>query len=516
MHKIPKRYWWGVGIWVALFSFYSITAWQQLPWPVFSSPDETANYAFAQQARATGSTYIPTTAPGAPRSVINTGTRLVPGSFVFFPHLLGFVGKVSGTFGMLMFGPALAASAVLAWFFFTRRVFGSRTIAWVSTVFLASFPTFWFYAGRGLWQNGVFTSLLILSIAATAWAWRTRFWGTSAVCGLVWGITVVVRPSEFSWIAPGVIVGLLLAWRYIPWRQVGVATLCAFVPTLCLVLFQWQTYESPAAIGYRPAGAFSPAPIVQQLNTFQQVKNVFFPFGTNPRTAWEHFRDYGVQPVSYAVLPGLAGLLWLAWRSPRPARHFLAASAVSGVFLVLLYGNYRFIEYPAVREAVLDGSYLRYWLPLAILLALGWGGAIRAISGTRTGRTVGFVLLAGALALNVTLLVSDRTIGLAQTTPRIREAQAQSRWIIKNTPADAVVIAGSRDKLVFPRRHAIGFDGTVPASMDLGDDPDRLPTYILLSNAGQVSLLENAFPTLVGATPVIGPAGLALVRLQTR
>jgi len=516
MSSIPKRYWWVGGIWLVLFGLYSLTAWQQLSWPVFSSPDETANFAFAQQDRHTSNTLIPTTAPGAPRGIINTGKALVPGSFVFFPHLTGFVGKVSGTFGMLMLGPALAASAVLAWWFFVRRLFDSSVVAWTSSAVLATFPTFAFYAGRGLWQNGVFVSLLILSIAATAWAWRVRHWGVSAGTGLLWGVLLAIRPSEISWLLPGLVAGALLGWRHIPWKHIAVAAACAVVPIACLFIFQQRTYGSATSIGYRPAGALDPSPIVQNLNTFQQVKNVFFPFGTNPKTAWENFRTYGVTPVAYVVLPTLVGVFWLAWRAPASARRFLLTAIVAGFFLALLYGNYRFVEYPAVREAVLDGSYLRYWLPLVPLVALGVGGLVQALGQHRFGRRLGWVLAGGIVAVNVSLFLFDNTVGLVRTLPRLREAQAESRWIASVTPSHAVIVAGSRDKLVFPYRHAIGFNGTVPSALTLGDAPARFPTYILLSNASQIDLLPAAFPDLVASERVVGPNGLTIVRLAPR
>lgn len=515
MRNLPKRYWWGIGIWLALFAFYSLTAWQQLPWPVFSSPDETANYAFAQQDRLTSATIIPTDFLGAPRSVINTGTALLPASFVFFPHLIGFVGKVAGTFGMLMFGPMLAASAVLAWFGFVRRLFASRTAAWVSSILLATFPTFWFYASRGLWQNGVFTSLLILSIVATAWAWRARYFGSSALAGVLWGVTIAIRPSEISWLAPGVMVALLLAWRQVPWKQIGIAALCACVPVLCLFLFQLQTYNSPTTIGYRPDGAFAPAPIVRQLNSFQKVKNVFFPFGTKPVVAWEKFTTYGVEPLAYAVLPALLGMLWLGWRAPKTARHFIFASAVSGFFLILLYGNYNFVEFPAIRGPVLDFSYLRYWLPLVLLVSLGWAGIVGALHQP-LARRFAYVLFGSVVVINVTLLLGDHTIGLALTSPRIRDAKAQSRWVVAQTPVNALIVAGSRDKIVFPRRHAIGFNGAVPSGLDLGDAPRQFPTYILLASPNQFTLLGALFPTLQSDEPVVGPDGITLVRLRPR
>ncbi len=255
---------------------------------------------------------------------------------------------------------------------------------------------------------------------------------------------------------------------------------------------------------------------MQELGTFQQVKNVFFPFGTNPKVAWKTFTTYGTRPLSYVIYPAVAGLLWLLWRAPAAGKRFLTAGLVAGLFLFVLYGNYRFVEYPAVREAVLDGSYLRYWLPFVLLVALGWGGLVQGLQSIKVGKLFGYVFVGTVLVLNLAVLLTDNTIGLLHTTPRVREAQTQSRWLVANTPANAVVVAGSRDKLVFPRRHAIGFNGTIPSGLDLGFAAANFPTYIVLSNATQDTLLSTAFPTLLSDEPLVGPGGLSLVQLHQR
>ncbi len=503
-------------IWLGLFGVFGIPAWQTLQWPVFSSPDETANYSFAQQGKTTSQTRIPTVLPGAPRSVLNNGTALVPGSFVFFPHLLGFIGKVLGTFGMLMFGPALAATAILAWWFFLKRSFGSP-VAWWSTVMLVSFPTFWFYAGRGMWQNGVFTSLLIFGLWCGQQAWRTRWWGSAMLTGLVWGTALTIRPSEVSWVVPGLVVFTLLAWKRIPWRMTLIAGVVALVPILALFAFQKQTYGEVAAVGYRTNGVFSPSPIVQELNTLQQVKNVFFPFGTKPGVAWERLKTYAVGPLGYILIPGAIGIVWLGIRKWKATmfRAVLVGSVVAGFLLVVLYGNYKFVEFPAIREPVLDLSYLRYWLPLAPLAALGCGYIFGMLqSRSMIARRFSWVLGTAIVVVSLTLLMTDNTIGILHTWPRVAEAQAQSRWLISQIPERSVVLAGSRDKLVFPRRHAIGFDGTIPpGDTQYTDLPAGAGLFIILSNPDQQYLVTQRFPGKIQSSPLVGPGGITLVEL---
>lgn len=504
-------------LWLGLFGFYSVTAWQQLRWPVFSSPDETANFAFAQQVRHAGVAAIPTSLPGSPRSVINTDTQLVPGSFVFFPYLIGMVGKFFGTFGMLMFGPALAATAMLA-FWSLMRDFLGRQGARFAALTLATFPTFWFYASRGLWQNGVFVSTLILALWLTVRAWQVRTWGVSLLAGFGWGVALAIRPSEVSWVVPTLVIFLLMSWKAVPWRHVGLACLAALVPLLALLAFQQQSYGKLAAGGYRE-GAFEPAPIVRSLSMFQQAKNVFFPFGTNPDTAWQRFTTYGIGPLAYVAIPGLLGFFWLTarrWRV-RQQRAVLVSTLVGAGLLVLLYGNYRFIEFPAVREPVLDYSYLRYWLPLAMVESLGLGALLNAVRKSSTGKKVALVLGAGFIALSLSLIVLDTTIGLRWSIPRISRWQTQSQWLVNATPAGSVIIAGSSDKVIFPRRHVIGYDGIIqPGTASFGDVPAGTPVFALTSTAMQRSLVVQRYPTYVVGEALLGPIGVVLFPLSLR
>jgi len=504
----------GLLFWLGLFGFFSFTAWQQLSWPVFSSPDETANFSFAQQVRNTGVAAIPTSLPGSPRSIINNGTQLVPGSFAFFPYLIGIIGKVFGTFGMLMFGPALAAAAIIAFWSILREPLG-RYGAWFAAAALATFPTFWFYASRGLWQNGVFINMLIIAVWLTIKAWKAQMWAISLLAGFVWGLALAIRPSEVSWLAPALVIFLLLSWKTIPWRQVGLACLAAIVPLIALFAFQQQTYGKFSAGGYRES-AFEPAPIVRSLSTFQQVKNVFFPFGTNPEIAWQKFTTYGIGPLAFIAIPGLIGFLYLIVRNWRQKqfRNALISLTIGAGLLVLLYGNYRFIEFPAVREPVLDYSLLRYWLPLAVLESLGICALVISAKRFIVSKSITAVLGGGILVFSLALIGFDNTIGLRWTLPRISHWQEQSRWLVNNTPPGSLVIAGSNDKLIFPRRHVIGYDGIIqPGTGDVGNLSSKTRVYAITSNIMQRGLLEQRYPAYTVDEPLVGPEGVVLFPL---
>jgi hypothetical protein len=181
---------------------------------------------------------------------------------------------------------------------------------------------------------------------------------------------------------------------------------------------------------------------------------------------------------------------------------------------VLLYGNFRFIEYPAVREPVLDYSLLRYWLPLAVLESLGICALVISTKRFIVAKSITAVLGGGILVFSLALIGFDNTIGLRWTLPRISHWQEQSRWLINNKPPGSLVIAGSIDKLIFPRRHVIGYDGIIqPGTGDVGNLSSKTRVYAITSNIMQRGLLEQRYPAYTVDEPLVGPEGVVLFPL---
>ncbi len=501
---------------LALFAFYSVTAWHVINLPVFSSPDETANFRFAQQVRATGVPSTSTTLPGSPRSVLNTGIALVPGSFPFFPWLLGQIGHLAGTFGILMLGPILATLAVFAWYSFLRRIGGPKRFALYATVIFATFPITWFYASRGLWQNGVFTSGIVLCLWLTAFTLKHRQWYFSILTGLVWGVTIMIRPSEVSWIAFGALVFVVSQWKRIPWRLVGIVVVTAVLPFILALSIQRMTYGNATTVGYRTEGILAPAATLVHASVLAKVSNIFFPFGMNIRTAARTFWHQYVYLFWFLFFPSAAGicLLFFRKRSPNYVRWLLGAGCVSAFFLVMLYGNYQFIEYPVSRVPTLDSSYERYWLPLILLTSVGSGWLLYVMRRWQIGKFVMTLLLAGWLGWSSWTLWQTN-IGVRYSFPLFTQWQQQVRWVEASTSTNAVLVGV--DKVVRPPRHAIGTNRNSPINVTILASIARTktPIYLLITTPSAVPEVVGSYPGFRAATVVIGPGGLTLAELQS-
>ena len=287
----------------------------------------------------------------------------------------------------------MAATAILLHFGRSLEILLVGKGALFATLTLATFPTFWFYRQPGLVAEwGIHQRAYHLVVVDNSCVESAHVEHQPA-CGFHVGVALAIRPSEISWVAPALVTFLLLSWKTVPWRHVGLACLAAVVPLLALLAFQQQSYGKLAAGGYRES-AFEPAPIARSLSTFKQVKNVFFPFGTKPDIAWQRFTTYGIGPVAYVAIPGLLGFCWLLarrWRN-RPQRAVLVSILVGSSLLVLLYGNFRFIEFPAVRTPVLDFPRSGTGCPWRCWRVWGLGALLTAARHFATGRKVALVL----------------------------------------------------------------------------------------------------------------------------
>ncbi|MFA6587781.1 MAG: glycosyltransferase family 39 protein [Patescibacteria group bacterium] len=517
--NLPNRYAYIVLIWLVLFIFYGLTAWKVLSLPVFSSPDETANYIFATQYKNTGQIPIPMDIylPGSWRSIINNGQAFVPGSFTFFPALLGLIGKIFQKFGILMFGPALAATAIVCWWYFVKKITDNKASAWFAAVFLASLPIYWFYANRGLWQNGIFTSLLIINLYLLIIAWEKKFWPISLLTGVMWGTMVAIRPSEAVWLIVGLLVVLVINWRKLPYKQMLIAIIGGVLPLVILFGLQKQTYGNYLSIGYKPTSALEPSATLQETDSYHKLKNIFFPFGTDSNRAIKTFSKNAVKPLTYIFITGIVCLVWLLSdkKANKRTKYFIISGLVGGLALILLYGNYKFIEYPVSDEATLGSSYLRYWLPLFIIISFsfGWSGS-RLFSANKFLKYL--IMLATGIILGINLnTIWSSDIGIRQTFPFFKNMQEQSRWVKANTPENSVIIGN--DKIVFPPRQAVGVNGgNVKISNFNNSLPELAPTYIFLFNTGDYQRIKIEFDKFKVDNLLDGPGGSGLVQITPK
>ncbi len=468
----------------------------------FLSPDETANAAFARQYAATGSLRLAEplnpVADGIihPRSVAVSGTSLLPGSFIAFPVILGSLARVFGVWMIQGGGLLFFACSIVAVWVIGERWFG-RPAAVVSTLVYALNPAVAFYAMRGLWHNGLLTSLLLIGWALWVLAARRQSRWLIVAGALSVSMAIAMRPSELIWIV-AFSVSWLVGLRPLPRWSWRLTLSVAAVVALRLFLLQSATFGSAGASGYESVSEDGGAvtPFLARSRAF------FFPFGFHPGQALSLFWSLTTTVLGPAVMLGLLGIgVTLIRRNAvgRSLRFFAFGAFAVVLWLVLSYGSFSLIETFDREHLVLGSSYLRYWLPGLALLAVfvapawSWLSARQSVPSSLLS-----LLLAVILALSL-----QQSVG-AVALPLI--------------PTQAVVFAGTDDKVFFPERRVAGYNHLtlreVRAAIALVRNNSAV-FFVTGQREDLAFMTENASQEQVRLTPVSPlPGGTTLFRLN--
>ncbi len=243
------------------FTIYSIPL---ASFTIFNSPDENANFVFAEYFARTGDLRIPLTQSEGfvgqefitPRSVISHNGFFIPGGFIGLPLIYGFLAKFFSPITQLpnypitFFTPFFAILGVLAFFGIIRRILNDR-VAFISALLLFIHPALWYWASRIMMNNVLFVSLVLIGlyflirvifhieqvseIRNSKFEIRNKFkfsnfktfiihifgivsifdirYSNFFLSGLFFGLALLVRTFDMIWLAPVIIVMFLWATR---------------------------------------------------------------------------------------------------------------------------------------------------------------------------------------------------------------------------------------------------------------------------------------------------------------
>ncbi|MBI4133781.1 hypothetical protein HY478_04145 [Candidatus Uhrbacteria bacterium] len=508
-----------VGLAIVLFFAYAYLA-VRAPQGVWNSPDEMANAYFT--ARFAEESVLHTLEPlegvarGTlhPRSIAVVEEFLVPGGFHGLAVIYGLIAKVTG-FGFLDFvTPLVAVLAVCAWRRLIEHLFGDRA-GTIAAAVLAVTPAWWYWTNRGLYHNVLFVALLIFAAyffvvrplrahlfqAENLLAIKLRRLTPlfdPFVAGLALGAAWWVRTAEITWTALGAVLLLICARRAHRWRELFafvVAVGIAFAPALVL---NDALYGSPLRTGYAPTEVIASAvslrgggadetisaeiatapsaprddrnnssAIRDVTNTLQatsyKLQATLFPFGFHPRTALNHFIDYGVRLHWGMTIMLAAALLWCGYeflrgRSSREHTVLVILFGAVTAWLVSVYGSWVVRDNPDPGAITIGISYSRYWLP-AFVLGSGVIGVASAHWTERLRTRVRGVLLAAGLILFavfsfyiVFLTTGDGLFAVNKTLHGYARVRAD---VLARTAEESVIVVDRGDKIFFPDRRVI-------------------------------------------------------------
>lgn len=453
--------------------FFGVYAWLPLTSPSrFVSPDETAYFQSAKLFAETGS-FIREEPLNAkvdniihPRNLGVWEGRIVPEGFIGLPWLTGVKARVLGDWVIELLTPLLAATGPIALYLLLRRIFDTR-IAYLSALLMFVSPPYWYYASRGMMHAVAFSVFLVwgaylLSVALT----RRNVWLYTAA-GASIGLALLMRTSEVLWVSAILVLVGILARRGLSWRGITGFALGGALALTPMFVFNWQFFGSPLSHALRDNfGADGGGSSESWWTSFTTI---VAPFGWHLSRAWGNMLDYGLKIFPWLSIVAVLGLLGLIsdwareqWRSRRvdmtPRRWYLVVYIFIAAWLLLTYGSWDLQEYEDSSVLILGHSFLRYWLPMAILaLPFFVSGVWRIVvlfPKTTRPWTLRFLVMI-VVILSAVTVVGDPLYGLIKIRADVREYEQSNQIIQRETEPNAVIIAGRADKVIFPERRVI-------------------------------------------------------------
>lgn len=465
---------WILGILVAC---YVASLFVYLGTGVFNAPDEHATSLFIEQIRQGELPRIHTGDQSAylnalhPRSTTVVGEYIVPIGFLGLPVWYGlFAGILPDRIPSEILTPFLVILALQAWHGLMRKWFSSPQLAWISTVFLATLPAFWYYAARGLMPNVPFVCLLILALyimEVRYWDWAPA-WVYSAAAGALVGAAASFRLFELPQILFAVGVYFVYARKRILWKEVALFVIAFALTLMPIFAMQKMLYGSPLATGYTVDNALvyslpSEDPVAKAASAVAQPVepsedrwlNILLPFGFHEyvivNTVFENV--FLLMPI-FTVLAVLGFLLVARRKSWWPLTVCLIGLAV---WLFAVYGSWRIADNPDIHAITLANSYSRYWLPVYLFAipfaAIGFDELASRIAPKRKELAVMVGLVVWVVFGAYTVLRGPD--GMLTTRARLQQFAQDRELLLEIIPQDATVITRYADKYLYPQREVV-------------------------------------------------------------
>ncbi len=426
----------------------------------FDWPDEGANYFWTKELLVHHRLALPEPLnlwaenQIHPRS-FNTNAlgAVVPGSFLGLIILFATLAKIFGSGAIIYFTPVLALGAVWAFYYLVKKVFASESVALFSALLLGVSAPWQYYSFESLLPNVPFVSLFLVSVALLAYAKKNQFW-LWLLSGLSAGLALAIRPSEFIWLAVVYLFVAIAKRRELRLLNVTLFLGAAYLAILPSIFFQQWIFGSLLVTGYDKLPA-----LAQHSNVFLRLlTQAFLPFGFYPRLALHNFWHYFIliSPVTF-LLALLGGFIFVKdWKKKEAAaKLYFGLTIFVLLWLFNYYGSWKFDDLVTLSLNHLGASYVRYWL--IIFAAILPFTALTLVEGNRRLKTKyfgGAAIVILAIMSFYQLLISDPNNILA-VRQKVSANRIEAGNLLKDIPADAIIITNRGDKIFFPERRVI-------------------------------------------------------------
>ncbi len=473
---------------LVFFGIYSFLAYNSVSTGdsfIFNSPDETANYWAAKTFYDNGNfTEFSESSLYAgdivsPRSLRVIDNYLVPTGFLGMPWLYGVIASIAQSSTVIIFlTPLLAALAVLFFYLSLNFVF-SKKASFLAAALLFVHPAWWYYATRSMMPNVLFMSLLLIVVYffLRAIYIKKNIW--YAVSGIFLGLSLMVRAAEIVWVLPFFILLCIFYFKKINWISIWLTPILTIASMLPMFYFNNILFGQVFSLGYQ----IQPSVNMSNFNLLPYL----LPFGFDLAIIKLHVAQYLRDIFSwhyYLTIIGFVLIIISLYKSNKKywlrLLAWLILIVVISSILIVYYGSWQFSDNPNPKAVTIGTSFVRYWLPIYILLL-----PLISIPISRLFRksTTAWALI----CMSILIIVSgfayrdvylDKQEGIYAINNTISTYQEMSDIVINGTEDNATIIARKSDKVFFPRRTVI-YDLFYDVDYErVADLVNELPVYL--------------------------------------
>lgn len=446
---------------------------------VFNSPDANANYYFARsvfEGKGLGME-LPTPPTSAHQYLFTRSTRVVqntvvPSGFTGIVLLYGFASRLF-FLDLLVFWTIVAACAGMWAFYRMVSQFFSYQAGFLSIFLLAVHPAWWYYTNDSLLPNVLFVSFLFIAFSAIYKIVRSPIarWYEYGAVGAFLGIAFLVRSIEFIWILP---ILIFIAWKYRHVLQIRMVFAAIATAIFIIAMSVWYiSLSSPLTMpfGYMVQGV-----------RVTSAAGFGSPFAFHPRLILTNAWNYLMLLFWPYSLLTVISLFFLSRVDYAKLKILLYALVYIATALLLMYGSWRIVDSPDPNQVTIGTSYVRYFLPLYILMIPVFATGYSAMQ-KKLNTMVSRIVSGGTFFLLIVFMFVTAVVGSSESIVSkyytLRTYDDVAGWILNSTPDNSVIIANKSDKYIWPHRLVVSSFSSPDAVRALGElrDTEGRPLY---------------------------------------
>jgi hypothetical protein len=402
----------------------------------FVTPDETVNYAYLVTFAKTNNFKIenkyysnPELSIVRPRGFVPNGKYLVPAKFIGMSMYYGFVYRIIGEYVYLL-TPIFAGFGILIMFLFVFLVSnGNNRVSLLSAIILAFFPPYFWWTRYTYLENIFGSVIFFFGFYLLALFFKKKIPFYLYVASALFGISCEIRPDYSIYVIFPLIIFLIAFYKDIGIKRLLFSISIFSLTLIPLLYFNYILYGNILITGTH-----------YSLNLSETI-----PLGLQNRTIENLMINFNSTFIlsSNMFLISLIGIFSLTNTNGNKYRKYALSYLIFVILGIIIFSYVLLSGILSNEEIIVNGSYVRYFLPMYICILPGLSILIETLSDK-----IKFFTIIVYILFSVSYLSSQvsRDIFVVNNYSNIKKG------ILSNTEANSIVILEGLDKILYPDR----------------------------------------------------------------